>query len=146
MYFRYFVIISLWKRAGPFIWNLNSLYPSMHCAKFGWNWPSGSGEDDENVKSWRQRQRRQRRTTDKLWSEMLTWAFSSGELKREKDKLISSKCKSTCRCVWYARHSFYSMKTGICFPLCYSYIHEAWQRTQISSFACSFICCKSVKM
>ena len=23
----------------------------MLCAKFGWNWPSGSGEEDENVKS-----------------------------------------------------------------------------------------------
>ena len=41
MYFRYFVITSLWKRARPYIWtNLNSLYPRMLCAKFGWNWPS----------------------------------------------------------------------------------------------------------
>ena len=23
----------------------------MLCVKFGWNWPSGSGEKDENVKS-----------------------------------------------------------------------------------------------
>ena len=47
MYFRYFVIISPWKRVGPFIWtNLNPLYPRMFCAKFGWNWPSGSGEED----------------------------------------------------------------------------------------------------
>ena len=47
MYFHYFVIISPWKRAGPFIWtNLNSLYPRMLCAKFGWNWLSGSGEED----------------------------------------------------------------------------------------------------
>ena len=47
MYFRNFVIISPWKRAGSFIWtNLNSLYPRMLCAKFGWNWFSGSGEDD----------------------------------------------------------------------------------------------------
>ena len=52
MYFRYFVIISAWKRAGPFIWtNLNPIYPRMLCAKFGWNWPSGSGKEDENVKS-----------------------------------------------------------------------------------------------
>ena len=30
-----------------FIWtNLNSLHPKMLCAKFGWNWPSGFGEDD----------------------------------------------------------------------------------------------------
>ena len=56
----------------------------MLCAKFGWNWPSGSGEEDENVKSLRQKQhqRRQRqRTTDKLWSEKLASAFGSGELK-----------------------------------------------------------------
>ena len=46
MYFHYFLIISPWKRAGPFIWtNLNSLYPRMLFAKFGWNWLSGSGED-----------------------------------------------------------------------------------------------------
>ena len=69
--------------AWPFIWtNLNPLHPRMFCAKFGWNWPSGSGEEDENVKSLRRRQQRQqRRTTDKLWSEKLTWAFGSGELK-----------------------------------------------------------------
>ena len=30
-----------------FIWtNLNPLHPRMLCAKFGWNWPSGSGEED----------------------------------------------------------------------------------------------------
>ena len=48
MFVRYFVIISPWKRAGPFIWtNSNPLYPRMHCAKFGcWNWSSGSGEED----------------------------------------------------------------------------------------------------
>ena len=35
-----------------FIWtNLNPLHPRMLCAKFGWNCPSGSGEEDENVKS-----------------------------------------------------------------------------------------------
>ena len=47
LYFRYFVIISPWKRAGPVIWtNLNRLHPRMLCAKFGWNWPSGFGEED----------------------------------------------------------------------------------------------------
>ena len=45
--FHYFVMISPWKRAGPFIWtNLNPLYPRMLCAKFGWNWLSGSGQKD----------------------------------------------------------------------------------------------------
>ena len=52
MYFHFFVIISPWKRTGPFIWtNLNPLHPRMLCAKFGWNWPSGSRVEDENVKS-----------------------------------------------------------------------------------------------
>ena len=47
MYFRYFVIISPWKRAGSFIWtNLSPLHPRMLCAKFGWNWLSGSWEED----------------------------------------------------------------------------------------------------
>ena len=76
-FFHYFVIISPWKRAGPFIWtNLNPLYPRKLCVKFGWNWPSGSGEVDENVKSLRQR-----RTTDKFWSDKLDWAVGSGKLK-----------------------------------------------------------------
>ena len=91
IYFRYFVIISPWKRAVPFIWtDLNPLHPRMLCAKFGWNWPSGSEEEDENVKSLqtdgqtdRQTDRRtDRQTTDDRWSEKLTWHFSSGELKR----------------------------------------------------------------
>ena len=65
MYFRYFVIISPWKRAGPFIWtNLNPLYLRMLCAKFGWNWPSGSGEEDENVKSLQTDGQTDRRTDD----------------------------------------------------------------------------------
>ena len=47
IYFRYFVIISPFKRAGPFIWkNLNPLHPRMLCGKFGWNWPCVSGEED----------------------------------------------------------------------------------------------------
>ena len=47
LYFHNFVTIYPWKRAEPFFeTNLNSLYPKMHCYKFGWNWPSGSGEED----------------------------------------------------------------------------------------------------
>ena len=46
MYFRYFIIISAGKGAGPFIWTkLNLLHPKMLFANFGWNWPSGSGEN-----------------------------------------------------------------------------------------------------
>ena len=53
MYFCWFVFISPWKRAGFFIWkSLNHLYPGIVFTKFGWNWFSGS-EEDENVKSLR---------------------------------------------------------------------------------------------
>ena len=48
VFFCYFVIISPWKRVGPVIWkkNFNPLHPRLLCAKFGWNWFSGSwGED-----------------------------------------------------------------------------------------------------
>ena len=46
IYFCY-VIISPWKRSRPSIWtNLNPLHPRMLCAKFGWNWPSGSRGKD----------------------------------------------------------------------------------------------------
>ena len=45
--FYYFVIISPWKRVGPFICTiLNPLHHRMHCDKFGWNWLSGSGKED----------------------------------------------------------------------------------------------------
>ena len=34
-------------KGGAFIWtNLNPLQPRMLCAMFGWNWLSGSGEED----------------------------------------------------------------------------------------------------
>ena len=55
----------------------------MLCDKFGWNWPSGSGDEGENVKSlW---QDWQRHTTDKFPLEKLSWAFGSGELKSCKE-------------------------------------------------------------
>ena len=81
MHFRYFVIISPWKRTGSFIWK-KTFIPSP------WNdtlfltllqLAIRSGEEKENVKSLKRQQRR--RTTDKLWSEKLIWAFGSGELK-----------------------------------------------------------------
>ena len=65
MYFRYFVSISPWKRVEPFIWtNLYPLHQRMICAEFGWNWPSGSGEEDENVKSLQTDRRTVRQTDD----------------------------------------------------------------------------------
>ena len=48
MYFCYFIIISPWKKPRPFIFfrNLSPPHQKMLCAKFGYNWPSGSGEED----------------------------------------------------------------------------------------------------
>ena len=122
MFFRNFVIISPWKKEGPFIYtNLNPHHPKMIYAKFGWNCPSGFGEKDLKnlsmyfryfliISPWKrawsfiwknlnpfqprmlcakyakrrrrqwQRQRR-RRITDKFWSGKLARAFDSGELK-----------------------------------------------------------------
>ena len=49
MYFRYFVITSLFYKAWPFIWTkLNSLHPMMLCGKFGWNWPGGPGRENND--------------------------------------------------------------------------------------------------
>ena len=100
MYFHYFVIISPWKRAGPFIWtNLNPLHPRMLWTKFGWNWPCGTGEEDENVKSLQTDGQTDgqtdRQTTDDRWSEKLTWAFSSGELKTI-EKFTINKFANSC--------------------------------------------------
>jgi hypothetical protein len=87
MYFYSFAIISPWRGAIQFLWtNLNPLHPRMICAKFGYNWSSGSGEEVENVKVYRRTDRQtDRRTPDNGRSEKLTWAFSSGELKRPKE-------------------------------------------------------------
>ena len=47
-YFRHVAIIShskFLKLILPLIWtNMNSLHLRLLCVKFGWNWPSGSGE------------------------------------------------------------------------------------------------------
>ena len=51
MYVPYFVIISLWKKAKPFICtNLNPLHSRMQCAKSAWKWPR-SGSEEENFKN-----------------------------------------------------------------------------------------------
>ena len=45
--FYYLIFISPWKWVGFIIWtNLNPPYPGMLCAKFCWNWNTGSGEKD----------------------------------------------------------------------------------------------------
>ena len=50
MHYRFFVIISPWKKARQFIWmNLKPLYPRMFCINFGWNSLRGSGEEDFKI-------------------------------------------------------------------------------------------------
>ena len=46
----FLLLFPPWSRASNFIWTYFK-YIRMLCAKFGWNWLSGSGEEDENVKS-----------------------------------------------------------------------------------------------
>ena len=70
------IYLPCWK-VGSFIWtSLSTHHPKMPCAKFGWNWPCGSGKDENGGQTdgkW---------TTHKRRSENLTWAFSSNELKK----------------------------------------------------------------
>ena len=84
-YFYSVAIISLLKGKWPFnCINLNLPHTRMLCAKFGWNWPNDSREEDKNVKNlwWKWRwQHLWRQTMEKFIIEKLTWAFSSGELK-----------------------------------------------------------------
>ena len=53
MYFHYFAIIHPFKGVVK-TWMIISpkvLTSTGTCAKFGWNFPSGSGEDNENLKT-----------------------------------------------------------------------------------------------
>ena len=72
--------------------NLNPHYPKMLCAKFRWNWLSGSGEEDENVKSLRQQRQQRRRLTDKIrkahLSLWLRWAKNMSFLRNVTDMLV----------------------------------------------------------
>ena len=170
MYFHYFLIISPWKRAGPFIWtNLNPFHPRMLCAKFGLNWTSGSGEEDflissmyfhyfviispwkgqgpsfeqtwisftqgcfmpslveigkvvleKKMKMWKVYRQTDGRTTDEWWSEKLTWAFSSGELKNNQlieafnlnddiHRIVAIIKKSTDKIRKWSKHNYNKM-------------------------------------
>ena len=72
---------------------LNPLYPSMLCAKFGWNYYSGSGED-EHVKGFWQCHWRQWKTTGTFWQEKLSYStLQFGELVKE-FKLMHMKNKA----------------------------------------------------
>ena len=80
----------------PIFTHINVCYCAMKYTNrllkwYNWsNITSGSGEERENVKSLRRRQRRRQRlqTKGKLWSEKLTWDFGPGELKSTCTDLI----------------------------------------------------------
>ena len=80
-------------------------------AKFGWNWPSGSGEEDGNVKNlqtdgW----------TDGEQLEKLTWAFSLSELKINGIKKEKTKLQHSCLvCVKLVSINPNVIKTSECF-------------------------------
>ena len=99
----------------------------MLCAKFGWNWPTGSGED-ENVKSWQRQQ-----TTNKFWSEKLTWAFGSGELKTwHVNNLISGTSPQQRRIYLWSKESWIHFNQG-CFASNFSWHwpSDSWEDFQM---------------
>ena len=70
MYFGYFVIIFPWEKVVAF--KMNKLEsPLPRDAKFDWNWPSASGED-ENVKSLRTDRQTQRDGQTMWWEKDVT--------------------------------------------------------------------------
>ena len=79
MYFRYFTIISPWKRADP-LFEQTWIPLTQGCFV-----PSlveiGPVVLEKKTKMWKVYRQTDRQTTDDRWSEKLTWAFSSGELK-----------------------------------------------------------------
>ena len=81
----------------------------MLFAKFVWNWSSNSGEEDENVKSLQQQGRWK---ADKLWSDKLNWAFSSGE------PIIEGSGQSV-----FLAHLSWKFKWAFVIAFCLSSIH-----------------------
>ena len=65
----------------PYCKTVSPLHPRTLYAKFGWNLPHGSREEDDNMKSLQTDRQTDGQTTDNKRSEKITWAFSSGELK-----------------------------------------------------------------
>ena len=81
MYFCNFIIIIPWKRAPSIEQSWISLHTRINSAKFSWNWPSGSVEEENNMKSLEQRWQQRRR----LARENFRSEFSSSDLKTAKN-------------------------------------------------------------
>ena len=84
--------------------NFNPLYPRIRCAKFDWNWLSGSREEDKKCERFTITTTTSSTTNhnEQVSAEKLTWAFDSGELKCDDvtcstlDKNILCICKYVC--------------------------------------------------
>ena len=64
----------------------------MFCAKFGWNWPSGSVEEDENVKSLQTDRQTDGQTDD--GRQVIRKAHLSFQLRwAKKNEIIKQNCK-----------------------------------------------------
>ena len=100
VYFHYFIIISPWKRAGPFIWtNLNPLHPRMLCAKFGI-------QKDRQTDGWTDR----RRTTvirKAHLSFQFRWAKKEGKRRGEREKTTLAPMNSPHVPAWLKIKYFY---------------------------------------
>ena len=71
--FAFSLLSPLWKGRGPTFEQFWIRFNKrMLCAKCGWNFPSGSGEEDESVKRRLQRRRGQRANFDLMLSKNLT--------------------------------------------------------------------------
>ena len=110
-----------------------TLQARMIWAKFGWNWPSGSGEEDENVNIWTNKWTDGRQTTDDRRLEKITWALSSGELKilgvsaihkwiQNLYKKLKRSCKNMTICTF----------SGTCTSTCWD--RWIWRFTRLIKF------------
>ena len=97
----------MWRRmdvrtAWPFVWtNLNPLYQGIICARFAWNWPSGSLED-EYVKSLQ---------TDGQTDEQ-TDRQMSDNMRSELVFLLSESVRGCLHRVWEQKVHLCNLKTG----------------------------------
>ena len=66
--------------------NLSPPHPRMLWVQFGWNWPGGSWEEDENVKSLQTDRQTDRQTDGRQ-------AFSSGDLKSRKHDVTTTMAR-----------------------------------------------------
>ena len=144
MYFCYFVFISPWKRAWPFIWtNLNPLYPRMFRA------PCGSWEEDENVKILQIDGRTHRRKDDERqairkthFSFQLKWAKIKGAVFipftiRKETKQQHNLLKTCWERNVYFNNSIFWLNISFLLQFCMLKIHSFWKTNTVHCLSLS---------